>query len=552
MKTNTHILLIALLAALALFACTDDIITPALPAQPEEPSTQPVTLSVRVAIGSGMNSSTRIAHGNLSQTGADANALAEEEAINRIEVWLFKPNGELEAYGTSDDPNLNPNHPNNMHIIQDMHISAVGWYNLVVTANTNIGKTGENGIDPITLPEIRRQTTTLVQDIKTDGMVMTADPTPIRIESGHNMLGNPAGMPGHPVDNPLTPFPGSTDPNFYLQRVNARIALTSLSTDFRNAHSLDDLNNSIAKGGDYVAYDRFVLDEIIFLNMREETALFPQTPGGRLTWLDEVPGYHPTFLFGSHVLATAKNPLYVGNASKVLEELFGSNLIAHGKFGLFTEEDQAYANAHDLIGNSGATHEFGFIGKRAGTGTGNNDLWRNNLGINGGVPLGFSPTPIIGNNLAAGREPFYIYAFENTSGTRGEGALLVLKGKLWEGNPQHDVMRTVQIAEDESIEVPVNLFVAAGLNTSFSSTDNHGNTYYVIWINRDDMPGSTITGARSENGTIVRNTQYNISVTITRPGSAGGSPSGTNTSLLVHTHIANWRSVSQNVEWRPN
>ena len=500
--------LLSCLFAFALSACADETI-PDIPKNP--PAAQKATLSVRVATGS--NTGTRIATGNLVDTGAGSIDEAER-AINHIEVWVFNGNT-LDAYANSKDA-ANP------RIIQDIIVTQ-GIRTIYVAANTDIGeegvgigekRTGDQDL-PITQVELLNQTAVLSQDI-TNGMIMTAAPFTATLIQGHNMLGNPAGMPEHPVDNPLT---GNN--SFNLTRINTRIALTSLQFDFSEAHDAASKSDP-----EYVAYDRFVLEEIIFLNMRQETAIFPNLRiiddvyRDRLTWMDLNEDYKPTFLFGSHVPDSPTKPIYIGSPGIVPGVL---------NAGVITEEDVVKANDEGLIGNSGGSNPYGFIGLR------NASLHRKPRLV-GSAPLVGMPTPMIGYDTGY-HLPFYVYALENTNGDRGGGTFLVLKGKLWQGDPNSGGR----------------LFTSAGLQTS-ESTDNEGNTYYVIWINRGDMgygfPDDYVAAGKND-GVIRRNTQYNIEVLLTRAGSAGASPTASGSAVEVHMHIQNWRSVGQDVEWRP-
>lgn len=117
----------------------------------------------------------------------------------------------------------------------------------------------------------------------------------------------------------------------------------------------------------------------------------------------------------------------------------------------------------------------------------------------------------------------YFYAFENSANTATdkEGTFIVLKGKLWNGGVQ---------------------YIAPGL-----VTDANGYTYYAIWVNAaNDM--YTYDNEYTPDGTIKRNTQYNISANLKKAGNPTIDPA-VEAQLDVWVEVAPWIVVNQNVNW---
>ena len=115
----------------------------------------------------------------------------------------------------------------------------------------------------------------------------------------------------------------------------------------------------------------------------------------------------------------------------------------------------------------------------------------------------------------------YYYVNENTAEDVKEQMLIVLRAKPTKG------------------EVPV---VAEGLYT-----DAAGYTYYPVWVNANKTNysyGSSYTA----NSKIIRNTQYNISLTITGIGNPTIDPVE-EAWLDVMVSVAPWEVVNQNVTW---
>lgn len=125
--------------------------------------------------------------------------------------------------------------------------------------------------------------------------------------------------------------------------------------------------------------------------------------------------------------------------------------------------------------------------------------------------------------LVNAKNAHYFYAFENSANTDTdkEGTFIVLKGKLWKGDAQ---------------------YIAPGL-----VTDAEGYTYYAIWVNAaNDM--YTYDNEYTPDGTIKRNTQYNISANLKKAGNPTIDPA-VEAQLDVWVEVAPWIVVNQNVNW---
>lgn len=125
--------------------------------------------------------------------------------------------------------------------------------------------------------------------------------------------------------------------------------------------------------------------------------------------------------------------------------------------------------------------------------------------------------------LVNAKNAHYFYAFENSANTETdkEGTFIVLKGKLLNGEVQ---------------------YIAPGL-----VTDADGYTYYAIWVNAvNDM--YTYDNEYSPDGTIKRNTQYNISANLKKAGNPTIDPP-VEAQLDVWVEVAPWIVVNQNVTW---
>ena len=115
----------------------------------------------------------------------------------------------------------------------------------------------------------------------------------------------------------------------------------------------------------------------------------------------------------------------------------------------------------------------------------------------------------------------YFYAFENTANTNDnkEGTFIVLKGKLFKDDVQ---------------------YIAEGL-----ATDAEGYTYYAIWVND---PIWSYNEGHTADGTIMRNTQYNITATLKKAGNPTIDPAE-EAQLDVWVEVAPWNVVTQTVIW---
>ena len=113
----------------------------------------------------------------------------------------------------------------------------------------------------------------------------------------------------------------------------------------------------------------------------------------------------------------------------------------------------------------------------------------------------------------------YFYVTENTATDAKEQMLIVLRGK-----PTKDGAAVV----------------AEGLYT-----DTNGYTYYPVWVN---APGHTYSDGYTPDSKILRNTQYNISLTINGIGNPTIDPVQ-EAFLDVNVSVAPWTVVNQDVVW---
>jgi|SRR5690554_1812109 len=119
------------------------------------------------------------------------------------------------------------------------------------------------------------------------------------------------------------------------------------------------------------------------------------------------------------------------------------------------------------------------------------------------------------------KAPFY-YVNENTSTTAGQEMFIVLRAKVYKGN---DVV----------------------LNLEDLYTDAEGYTYYPVWVNVDKSGYSYAEGYVAD-GKVLRNTQYNISLTL----KGLGRPNIDEVDeawLDVKVEVKDWKVVDQNVVW---
>lgn len=140
--------------------------------------------------------------------------------------------------------------------------------------------------------------------------------------------------------------------------------------------------------------------------------------------------------------------------------------------------------------------------------------------INGGAVEATLLDETVTFPITTAAAPYY-YVNENTSATAKEQMLIVLRAKpTLGGNPVS----------------------AQGLYT-----DVNGYTYYPVWVNatKDDY---TYTGENTGTSKILRNTQYNISLTI--KGIGNPSIDEPETAFLdVKVQVEPWKVISQNVIW---
>lgn len=198
-------------------------------------------------------------------------------------------------------------------------------------------------------------------------------------------------------------------------------------------------------------------------------------------------------------------------------KLFGESLVAGRDDGIATQWDFMYGKP-----DGGAKYPStgsSYVGSDGYTGT--------TYTANGWAALiqGFTANipALPAGTLVAETNAHYFYAFENgTNTTANEGTFIVLKGKLFKGTTP---------------------YIAAGLHT-----DADGFTYYPIWVNADKTGYTYNTGYTDNDGTIKRNTQYNISVNLTKAGNPTiDEPE--DAFLDVAVEVAPWIVVEQDVEW---
>ena len=114
----------------------------------------------------------------------------------------------------------------------------------------------------------------------------------------------------------------------------------------------------------------------------------------------------------------------------------------------------------------------------------------------------------------------YFYVNENTSSEANEQMIIVLKAK--------------PLKDGETV-------ILDGV-----WTDSEGYTYYPIWVNAD-LPGYLYVD-HTANSQVLRNTQYNISLTINGLGNPSIDPVELST-LDVLVEVAPWTVVDQSVIW---
>ena len=125
--------------------------------------------------------------------------------------------------------------------------------------------------------------------------------------------------------------------------------------------------------------------------------------------------------------------------------------------------------------------------------------------------------------LVNSKNAHYFYAFENSKNTETdkEGTFIVLKGTLWNDGVQYKSPGLV--------------------------TDAAGYTYYAIWVNAlNDM--YDYGEGYTPDGTIKRNTQYNITANLKKAGNPTIDPA-VEAQLDVWVEVAPWIVVNQNVNW---
>lgn len=118
------------------------------------------------------------------------------------------------------------------------------------------------------------------------------------------------------------------------------------------------------------------------------------------------------------------------------------------------------------------------------------------------------------------------YYYVNESSVENK-MLIVLRAKLYKGGT---------VVDPTTNEHLVGLYI-----------DSEGYTYYPIWVNGKDLEYEYGTGYTAD-GKVVRNTQYNISLTIKGLGNPTIDPVD-KAWLDVAVEVADWIVVGQNVTW---
>lgn len=132
------------------------------------------------------------------------------------------------------------------------------------------------------------------------------------------------------------------------------------------------------------------------------------------------------------------------------------------------------------------------------------------------LPLDVTTTPL----TAAQSKYFYVH--ENDA-TAGQETFVVLKGKLYQPDGQEYLLPGVH-------------------------TDPQGFTYYKVYVNKT-MDGYTYTGDEvAHDGTVIRNTQYNITIDLTKAGNPTIDEPA-EACLDVTVSVVPWVVVNQNVSW---
>ncbi len=197
-------------------------------------------------------------------------------------------------------------------------------------------------------------------------------------------------------------------------------------------------------------------------------------------------------------------------------KLFGTSLVAGRNDGVVTEWDFLYGQTSG--GPKYPSPESSYVGSDGYPTEGFTAQGWNAL-----IQPFAANTELVAPTLVNAKNAHYFYAFENTANTEEnkEGTFIVLKGKLFNGENQ---------------------YIAPGLHT-----DADGFTYYPIWVNAV-KDGYTYNTDHTPDGTIIRNTQYNITASLTKAGNPTiDEPE--DAFLDVYVEVAPWLVVSQTVTW---
>lgn len=208
-KLINFLMVAAMLLGLGLTACNNET--------PEVQKETAGTLTINIVQAGAP--ATKLA-GDLSSPGNTAEGLAAEKTINKVEVWVFAGEN-LEQYKTGTD---------NPMLLEGL---SSGEKAVAVVVNGNIGSKA-------TLTELKAVTNTLSQDLS-NGMLMSW------IDEAVTLVKCPAATASN--CNEITA---------QVERVNARVALVGLSTNFNSS----------------APFSKFELEEVTLLNVRETSLVF--------------------------------------------------------------------------------------------------------------------------------------------------------------------------------------------------------------------------------------------------------------------------------------
>ncbi len=218
---------------LGLTGCNNDDV-------PELSGEKEATISIKVLPSS--NGSLLRSTGNLNGDGVLAKGLAQESAIESLEVWIFKGDV-LDAYKSAAAAEVTK-------------IEArIGARTVVVVANAEIGQKYSKA-------ELLETIKGLPADVAGKGLVMTAEPFDVTLVKGNNYYGYTdaevaakTGENKNHLDDDKKPLP--------ITRVNARVAIVSAVLDMASVPA-----------NQKVVFDALKDVEVAMFNVPKETKLF--------------------------------------------------------------------------------------------------------------------------------------------------------------------------------------------------------------------------------------------------------------------------------------